>query len=151
MDEHFLHLFTCVVAGQTSCGKTEFVAKFIQHAKEMVTPCTNSSRLSNCPSGDACVLRQARHVQSSRFQSRSNFGDVLCAYAFHVPPLSAAAAWSAFALFCQVCTISISILVCRYAPIFVFSKATCNRFVSQTENYLRIKLDLSQLIVGTRV
>ena len=31
MDERFQHPFTCVVAGPTSCGKTESVAKFIQH------------------------------------------------------------------------------------------------------------------------
>jgi len=29
MDECFHHPFTCVVAGPASCGKTEFVAKFI--------------------------------------------------------------------------------------------------------------------------
>jgi len=29
MDERFHHPFTCVVAGPTSCGKNEFVAKFI--------------------------------------------------------------------------------------------------------------------------
>ena len=38
MDERFQHPFTCVVAGATSCGKTEFVAKFIQHVKQMMTP-----------------------------------------------------------------------------------------------------------------
>jgi len=38
MDERFHHLFTCVVAGPTNCGKTEFVAKFIQHVKQMMTP-----------------------------------------------------------------------------------------------------------------
>jgi len=29
MDERFHHPFTCIVVGPTSCGKTEFVAKFI--------------------------------------------------------------------------------------------------------------------------
>ena len=38
MDERFHHPFTCVVAGPTSCGKTEFVAKFIEHVKQMMTP-----------------------------------------------------------------------------------------------------------------
>jgi len=34
MDERFHHLFTCVVTGPTNCGKTEFVAKLIQHEKQ---------------------------------------------------------------------------------------------------------------------
>ena len=38
MDERFHHLFTCIVEGSTSCGKTEFVAKFIQHVKQMMAP-----------------------------------------------------------------------------------------------------------------
>jgi len=38
MDERFHHPFMCVVAGTTSCGKNEFVAKFIQHVKQMMTP-----------------------------------------------------------------------------------------------------------------
>jgi len=38
MDERFQHPFTCVVAEPTSCGKTEFVAKFIRHVKQMTTP-----------------------------------------------------------------------------------------------------------------
>jgi len=38
MDERFHHPFTSVVAGPTSCGKTELVAKFIQHMKQMITP-----------------------------------------------------------------------------------------------------------------
>jgi len=38
MDERFHHPFTCVVTGPTNCGKTEFVAKFIQHVKRMMTP-----------------------------------------------------------------------------------------------------------------
>ena len=36
--ERFHHSFMCVVAGPTSCGKTEFVAKFIQHVKQIMTP-----------------------------------------------------------------------------------------------------------------
>jgi len=43
MDERFHHLFTCVVAGPTSCGKNEFVAKFIQHVKQMMTPTPQES------------------------------------------------------------------------------------------------------------
>jgi len=38
MDERFHYPFTCVVAEPTSCRKTEFVAKFIQHVKQMMTP-----------------------------------------------------------------------------------------------------------------
>ena len=38
MDQRFHHTFTCVVAGPTSCGKNEFVAKFIQHVKQLMTP-----------------------------------------------------------------------------------------------------------------
>jgi len=38
MNERFHHPFTCVVAEPISCGKTEFVAKFIQHVKQMMTP-----------------------------------------------------------------------------------------------------------------
>jgi len=38
MDERFHHTFTCIVAKSTSYGKTEFVAKFIQHVKQMMTP-----------------------------------------------------------------------------------------------------------------
>jgi len=38
MDERFHHPLTCVVAEPTSCGKTEFVAKFIQHVKQKMTP-----------------------------------------------------------------------------------------------------------------
>ena len=38
MDERFHHSFTCVVTGPANCGKTEFVAKFIQHVKQMMTP-----------------------------------------------------------------------------------------------------------------
>ena len=38
MDERFQHPFTCVVAGPTSCEKNEFVAKFIQHVKQTMTP-----------------------------------------------------------------------------------------------------------------
>jgi len=37
MDERFHHPFTCVVAESTSCGKNDFVAKFIQHVKQMMT------------------------------------------------------------------------------------------------------------------
>ena len=35
MDKRFHHPFTCVVAGPTSCGKTEFVAKFILQYKQI--------------------------------------------------------------------------------------------------------------------
>jgi len=38
MDERFHHPFTCVVAESISCRKTDFVAKFIQHVKQMMTP-----------------------------------------------------------------------------------------------------------------
>lgn len=38
MDPRWKHPFTCVVAGPTSCGKTQFVARFIRHLEEMVTP-----------------------------------------------------------------------------------------------------------------
>jgi len=38
MDGRLHHPFTCVVAEPTSCGKNEFVAKFIQHVKQMMTP-----------------------------------------------------------------------------------------------------------------
>jgi len=36
MDDRFHHPFTCVVAGTMSCGKTEFVAKCIQHVKQLM-------------------------------------------------------------------------------------------------------------------
>ena len=38
IDKCFRHPFTWVVAGPTSCEKTEFMAKFIQHVKQMMTP-----------------------------------------------------------------------------------------------------------------
>ena len=38
MDPSWRHPFTCVVAGPTQSGKTEFVKRFIQHVKDMVTP-----------------------------------------------------------------------------------------------------------------
>ena len=38
MDECLLHPFACVMGGSTSCGKTKFAAKFIQHVKQMMTP-----------------------------------------------------------------------------------------------------------------
>lgn len=38
MDPRWTHPFTCVVAGPTGCGKTEWVLKFIRHLAEMVHP-----------------------------------------------------------------------------------------------------------------
>jgi len=38
MDKRFHHPFTSVMAEPTSCRKTEFMAKFIQHVKQMMTP-----------------------------------------------------------------------------------------------------------------
>ena len=38
MDVRWPHPFTCVVAGPTGCGKTEFVKQFIRHVEDMVTP-----------------------------------------------------------------------------------------------------------------
>ena len=38
MDPTWKHAFTCVVAGPTGCGKTEWVKRFIKHLPEMVTP-----------------------------------------------------------------------------------------------------------------
>ena len=38
MDVRWPHPFTCVFAGPTGCGKTEFVKQFIGHVEDMVTP-----------------------------------------------------------------------------------------------------------------
>lgn len=38
MDPRWRHPFTCVIAGPTSCGKTEFVKRLITHQHEMITP-----------------------------------------------------------------------------------------------------------------
>ena len=38
MDPTWKQAFTCVVAGPTGCGKTEWVKRFIKHLPEMVTP-----------------------------------------------------------------------------------------------------------------
>lgn len=38
MDPRWTHPFTCIVAGPTSCGKTHFVGKLIQHSGEMIRP-----------------------------------------------------------------------------------------------------------------
>ena len=38
MDVRWTHPFTCVIAGPTGCGKTEFVKQIIQHVEDMVTP-----------------------------------------------------------------------------------------------------------------
>ena len=37
-DPTWKHPFTCVVAGPTGCGKTEWVKRFIQHLQELVLP-----------------------------------------------------------------------------------------------------------------
>ena len=37
-DPTWEHPFTCVVAGPTGCGKTEWVKRFIQHLQELVLP-----------------------------------------------------------------------------------------------------------------
>ena len=34
----FIHPFTCIVAGQSGCGKTEFTIKLIKNAKELISP-----------------------------------------------------------------------------------------------------------------
>ncbi len=38
MDPRWKHPFTCVVAGPTSSGKTIFVSRLLQHAKDMIVP-----------------------------------------------------------------------------------------------------------------
>ena len=38
MDPRWKHPFTAVIAGPTSCGKSYFVKRFIQHLSEMVVP-----------------------------------------------------------------------------------------------------------------
>ena len=38
MDVRWPHPFTCVVAGPTGCGKTEFVKQLIRYVEDMVTP-----------------------------------------------------------------------------------------------------------------
>ena len=38
MDPRWKHPFTCIVAGLTQSGKTEFVKRFIENLKDMVTP-----------------------------------------------------------------------------------------------------------------
>ena len=38
MDVRWQHPFTCMVAGPTQSGKTEFVKQFIRHVESMVTP-----------------------------------------------------------------------------------------------------------------
>ena len=38
MDVRWTHPFTCVVAGPTQSGKTEFVKRFIRHVEDIVTP-----------------------------------------------------------------------------------------------------------------
>ena len=38
MDPRWQHPFTCIVAGPTQSGKTEFVKRFIENLKDMVTP-----------------------------------------------------------------------------------------------------------------
>ena len=48
MDERFHHPFTCVVAGPTNCGKTEFVTKFIQHVKQMMIGLLAPQRIVWC-------------------------------------------------------------------------------------------------------
>lgn len=36
MDPRWKHPFTCIVAGPTSCGKTQFVTRFLHHVGDMV-------------------------------------------------------------------------------------------------------------------
>ena len=38
MDVRWTHPFTCVIAGPTQSGKTEFVKRFVRHVEDMVTP-----------------------------------------------------------------------------------------------------------------
>ena len=38
MDPRWQHPFTCIVAGPTQSGKTEFVKRFIENLEDMVTP-----------------------------------------------------------------------------------------------------------------
>lgn len=38
MDPRWEHPFTCVVAGPTGCGKTQWVMKFIHHLQDMMIP-----------------------------------------------------------------------------------------------------------------
>ena len=38
MDPRWQHPFTCMVAGPTSCGKTEWVKKFVRHLSRMMVP-----------------------------------------------------------------------------------------------------------------
>ena len=38
MDPIWEHPFTCIVAGPTGCGKTEWVKRFIQHIQDLVRP-----------------------------------------------------------------------------------------------------------------
>ena len=38
MDTRWKHPFTCMVAGPTSCGKTEFVSRLLRHAQEKIDP-----------------------------------------------------------------------------------------------------------------
>lgn len=38
MDVRWRLPFTCIVAGPTSCGKTVFVTRFLEHLREMTTP-----------------------------------------------------------------------------------------------------------------
>ena len=38
MDPRWKHPFTCVVSGPTSCGKTQFVSRFLQHVNDLAVP-----------------------------------------------------------------------------------------------------------------
>ena len=38
MDPRWKHPFTCVVAGPTSCGKTQFVSRLLRHSADIITP-----------------------------------------------------------------------------------------------------------------
>lgn len=38
MDPRWKHPFTCLVSGPTSCGKTQFVKRLVEHAEDMIVP-----------------------------------------------------------------------------------------------------------------
>ena len=38
MDPRWAHPFTCVIAGPTSCGKTQWVTRFVNHLESLVQP-----------------------------------------------------------------------------------------------------------------
>ena len=95
--------------------------------------CANSSHFSNSPSADVCVTQGASCSSGNYRDSRPDrISETFCAHAlFMLRPCQLLHGQSSSSCSVKFVPYIYSTLVCRYAPIFVFSKATCNRIAQE--------------------